>query len=223
MTSVTLAIPAAIQAGLDSGSLVRWGGTIRDTAGLIVTYLDDAPVTPGFVETLLERSAAAVKLVPAKPAMIIGGAIFAVGAVAGGVAIVAKRIQENKAPEPECVATYNTSLSRYLKAVRDGDLDADIVGRLIADLDAVRAYADGNGRRIKLDFRDKQGQALLELVAEYTTKLAEANSRDLAQLLEQERVKEPSEPQESGNDAVEDLRRNLAVQMKIFCDAAEFF
>ncbi len=77
MTSVTLAIPAAIQAGLDSGSLVRWGGTIRDTTGLNVTYLDDAPLAPGFVETLLERSEAAVKLVPAKPAMIIGGAIFA--------------------------------------------------------------------------------------------------------------------------------------------------
>lgn len=220
MTSVTLAIPAAIQVGLDSGSLVRWGGTIRDTAGLIVTYLDDAPVTPGLLETLLERSAAAVRSVPAKPAMIIGGAIFAAGAVAAGVAMVSKRVQENKAPEPECVATYNTSLSRYLKAVRDGDLDADIVGRLIADLDAVRAYIDGNGRRIKLDFRAKQGQALFELVAEYTTKLAEANSRDLAQLLEQARVTEPDEGQEHGHAAVEDLRRNLAVQMKIFCDVA---
>lgn len=220
MTSVTLEIPAAIQAGLDSGSLVRWGGTIRDTAGLIVTYLDDAPVAPSFVETFLERSAAAVKSVPAKPAMIIGGAIFVAGAVAGGVAIVAKRIQKNKALEPECVATYNTSLSRYLKAVRDGGLDADIVGRLIADLDAVRAYVDENDRRIQLDFRDKQGQALFELVAEYTMKLAEANSRDLAQLLEQERVEEPGEPQDSWNDAVEDLRRNLAVQMKIFFDAA---
>lgn len=220
MTSVTLAIPAAIQAGLENGSLVRWGGTIRDTAGLIVTYLDDAPITPTFVESLLARSAAAVRSVPAKPAMIIGGAIFAVGAVAGGVALVARRAEGNNVQEPDCVAAYNASWSRYLNAVRDGDLDADIVGQLITDLDAVAAYVDGNGRRIKLDYKSKQGQALIELVGEYTKKLADANHCNLAELLEEERVREPDEGQDPEYADIGDLRRNLTIQIRIFCDAA---
>lgn len=215
MSRVTLAIPATIQAGLDSGELVRWGGTIRDKAGLIVAFLDDAPSNPSLAEAFLKRSATAVKWVPARPAMIVGGVLVA----AGAVAVFAKRIQGSEFPAPACVAAYNTSLSRYLNAARDGDLEADAIGQLIADLDAVRAYVDGSGRRINLDFGNKRGQELFELVAEYSTKLADANGRDLTQLLEQGRATDLGQRQDSEDEAFEKLRRHLVAQMKILRDA----
>lgn len=41
VTQVTFDIPPLIQQGLQNGTLVRYGGVVRDTAGHIVTHLKE--------------------------------------------------------------------------------------------------------------------------------------------------------------------------------------
>jgi UPF0288 family protein (methanogenesis marker protein 3) len=101
-------------------------------------------------------------------------------------------------------------LRAYLEAVRKGRLDAGIVGQLISDLDAVKAHS--NSDSITVDFSPEQSETLVNLVVDYTRKLAEANSVELNELQEQ--------TPDSENDAVVYLRRHLEVQRQIFTGAA---
>ena len=41
---VTFIIPPDIQAGIDAGQLVRWGGIVRDLQGRIFTHLKEVPL-----------------------------------------------------------------------------------------------------------------------------------------------------------------------------------
>lgn len=204
-------IPPEIQAGLDSGVLIQFGGVVRNSFGRIVKLLDQAPEPVESVEKMV-RAAAGTKSMPAKPAMIIGGALVVATGVAGAVVYAAKKRRAGKAAMPECVKNYNASLGRYLDAIREERLDADIIDQLISDFDAVREFSDESGSSIKLDLSTKQGEALSKLVADYTRQLAEANSIDLDEF--------QGQAQDSGNGAVVDLRRYLAVQKKIFTEAA---
>jgi hypothetical protein len=226
LTTVTLEIPDAILKGMDSGELFRWGGVIRNAAGQIVTHLDDAPapiasavkdvrVAPGLMEKVVERSVAAIKSGPSKETLIIAGAIVVTAALAGGAVAAVRNIQASQAPVPKTLTAYNSSLAVYLQAVRDGGLEADTVGRLIADLDALSDHVDANGRRIKLDFSMKKGKLLAGLVAAYTGKLASAHGLDMDLLLNYERT----QAQRSGNESVDELRRHLVVQRRILREA----
>jgi hypothetical protein len=140
-----------------------------------------------------------------KPVVIAGLATLAVvGTATAAVAIVRKR----KGALPECVKNYNDSLRAYLEAVRDQSLDTEIIGRLIADLGAVKAYSE-NGN-ITVDFSAaEQSETPVQVVIDYTRQLAQANSIDL------------DESTPTSTDApVVDLRRYLEVQWRIFNDAA---
>ncbi|KMS74432.1 hypothetical protein ACM01_14205 [Streptomyces viridochromogenes] len=86
----------------------------------------------------------------------------------------------------------------------------DIINRLIADLDVVKAYSDEDGS-VTLDFSTKHAEMLVNIVVDYTRQLAEANSVDLNEL---------QGGPTSENSAVVDLRRHLEVQRKIFTEAA---
>lgn len=158
------------------------------------------------------RAAAGTKLMPSKLAMIVGGSLVVAVGVAGAVVYASKKRRAGKVTMPECVKNYNASLGGYLDAIREERLDADIIDQLISDFDAVREFSDESGSSIKLDLSTKQGEALSKLVVDYTRQLAEANSIDLGEF--------QGQTQDSGNGAVVDLRRHLAVQKKIFTEAA---
>jgi hypothetical protein len=85
---------------------------------------------------------------------------------------------------PKRVENCNASLSAYLEAFRNEKLDADIVNRLISDLDAVKENFDSG--KITIDFSTEQLDALVKLVVDYTRKLAEAHSVELSELQEPE-------------------------------------
>jgi len=193
----TLDIPPDIEAGLKSGSLIRYGGVVRDRMGNIVKHLKEVP-SPAKSQGAVGHVAASVK----RPCAI------AVGVTA---MIATRKREETGKPEvPECVETYDASLRVYLEAVREGSLDAGIIGQLISDLDAVKAYSD-NGN-IAIDFSAGQSETLVNLVVDYTRKLAEENSVELGEL--------QGRASASENDAVVDLRRHLEVQRQIFTGAA---
>lgn len=193
----TFFIPPEIQAGLAVGELIQYGGIVRNQAGQIVKHLKaiDLPVDS-------DKAAAALKLLK-DPKVIVGAAVVAVAAAAAGAFAARKR----KGEVPECVADYNASLAAYLEAVREGRLDADIIGRLIAALDSVEAYSDEGGS-IALDFSTDQAALLVKLVVDSTKRLAEDNSLDL------EVLDEPTE-----GDNVVDFRRHLEAQRRLFEEA----
>lgn len=202
-----LYIPPEIEAGLINGDLFRNGGVIRDhSTGSIVRHLEEVP-GPVNSQEAVGRVAVNLK----RPGVIITVAALSVVALGATALIAARRQKQTDKPEvPECVENYNASLRAYLEAVREGSLDADIISQLIFDLDAVKAYSV-NGS-IAIYFSTKQPGTLVNLVVDYTRKLAEANSVELNELQGQAPT--------SGSDVVVDLRRYLEVQRKIFTRAA---
>lgn len=194
----TFFIPPEIQAGLAVGDLIQYGGIVRNQAGQIVKHLKaiDLPVDS-------DKAAAAALRLLKDPKVIVGAAVVAVAAAAAGAFAARKR----KGAVPECVADYNASLAAYLEAVREGRLDADIIGRLIVALDSVEAYSDEGGS-IALDFSTDQAALLVKLVVDSTKRLAEDNSLDL------EVLDEPTE-----GDNVVDFRRHLEAQRRLFEEA----
>ncbi|MGW1730043.1 hypothetical protein [Streptomyces sp. NPDC001999] len=203
----TFYIPPEIEAGLLSGDLIRYGGIVRNQMGQIVKHLKEISL-PVSNEKTVARVAGMLK----NPRVLIPTVV--VGTVAAGVAVIVaakKRKQTGKAEVPECVQSYNASLAAYVEAVHEGRLELDIIDRLIADLDAVKAYSDEDGS-ITLDFSTKHAEMLVNIVVDYTGHLAEANSVDLNEL--------QGVAPASDDDAVVDLRRHLEVQRKIFTEAA---
>ncbi|MEV0068005.1 MULTISPECIES: hypothetical protein [unclassified Amycolatopsis] len=96
------------------------------------------------------------------------------------------------------------------EAVRNQSLDAEIIDRLIADLDAAKAYSESGN--ITVDFSAEQYETLVQVVIDYTRQLAQANSIDLDE--------SPESTPTSADAPVVDLRRSLEVQRRIFNDAA---
>lgn len=196
----TFFIPPEIQAGLDVGDLIQYGGIVRNQAGQIVKHLKviDLPANS-------EKAAVAALKVLKDPKVVAGAAIVAVAAAGAGALAAARK---RKRAVPDCVAAYNASLAAYLEAVQEGQLDAHIIGNLIAALDAVESYSDEGGS-IALDFSTDQAALLVKLVVDSTKQLAEDSSLD---------VKELDEP--TAGDNVIDFRRYLEVQRRLFEEAS---
>ncbi len=138
--------------------------------------------------------------------VIAGLATLAVGMATAAITIARKR----KQTLPQCVKKYNDSLRAYLEAVRNQNLDADLIDRLIVDLDAVKAYSEDG--KITVDFSTAQSETLVQVVIDYTWQLAQVNSIDLDE--------SPESTSTSGDAPVVDLRRYLELQRRIFNDAA---
>lgn len=196
----TFFIPPEIQAGLAVGDLIQYGGIVRNQAGQIVKHLKviDLPVNS-------ERAAATALKMLRNPKIVAGAALVAVAATGTGALAAARR---RKGAVPDCVANYNASLAAYLEAVQDGRLDADIIGNLLAALDAVESYSDEGGS-IALDFSTDQAALLVKLVIDSTKQLAQDNSLG---------VEELDEPVAGDNVIV--FRRYLEMQRRLFEEAS---
>lgn len=204
---VPLEIPDEIFARLLTGEYLRVGGVVRDQAGRLVKLLDDA--SP--IDEAQEAAKAGIgKALSNRTVVGIGLGIVAVAATAGGAAYRAKR--KTKAAQlelPTSVENYSDSLLAYLEAARRGNLDAEIIDRLIADLDAVKAEVDNGTNTIEI--RPEQSDTLVGLVAGHTRKLAEANEREMSSL--------PEAANTQGATII-DLRPYLEAQRDIFSQTA---
>lgn len=203
----TLLIPPLIQAGIDSGKLFRNGSVVRVVGnGRIHKFLDELPGPERVAQQAAKRAA---KVDP----KIIALVALATTAVGAGAAFIIKRrkntddldvLTEVKAAVPECVSNFEASLRAYVDAGRDGILDAELVDRLIADLDEVKEWAD-DGNAVEFSF--EQLEPLFSLVIGHTPALARAYSVALAEI----------EQQGADPDAgvVVHLRQHLEVQKRI--------
>lgn len=201
-----LYVPPEIEAGLASGHLFRTGGVVRDRTGNIIKHLKEDP-SPSSNQGAVGRVPVNLK----RPWAIITVTALSAAAVGAVALIASKRKQTGDDPKmPEYIENYNASLHAYLEAVREGSLDVGIIIQLISDLDTVKAYSDNGG--ITIDFSTEESETLVNLVVDYTRKLAEVNSVELNELQRRAPASE--------NDAVVDLRRHLEVQRQIFTRAA---
>ncbi len=75
---------------------------------------------------------------------------IALGVVVVGAAYRAGRTKAAELVLPTCVEIYSDSLAAYLEAARDGRLSPEIIDRLIADLDAVKAESYNGAITIEL-------------------------------------------------------------------------
>ncbi|MDD1477931.1 hypothetical protein [Arthrobacter sp. H16F315] len=184
----------------------------------IVKHLKEVPDTRETVENVASATAR-FRGLPRKPVIIT--AVVATAVAVTGVVVLqqVKKHAERNMFMPECVETFGASWDRYREAIRDQCLDVKIIDQLISDFDAVRQCSEEHGSTT-LDFSQGQGKSVVKFVADYTSKLADANSVVLSELQEPAHAQVPSQPQDAGDGAVVELRRNLAVQRKIFGDAA---
>ena len=193
-----------------SGELVRHGGVVRNLAGQVVKHLDEVPIPVKNQESSMLRIADMLK--KHKVGIIIG---FGVVIVAGGVALLVadknKKSKQNSTPAiPDYIEDYNTALCAYLDAVRNGSLDIDIINCLLINLDRVKENIYDN--KIKIDFSTEQLETLVNLMFDYTRKLAEANSIEVSEL---------NEPVfDSAEKAMLTLQHYLQTQKQIFEEAA---
>jgi len=203
----TFFIPPEIEIGLIAGELFRYGGVIRDSAGRLVVHLKEIP-TPDNVAEEVVRGSLSIR----NPWVLPGAGALLVVAVGGGVVLAMKNRKQYAEPGvPKCVNQYKQTLKTYLEAIRTGDLDSELIDRLITDFEAVKEYAN-SGQDATIGFSAEQLETLTKLVVDYTTELAKANAIEL------EVPPEATEGEVS--NVVVDLRRYLELQKRIFDEGA---
>ena len=203
---VSLEFPPEILAGIESGAYTLFGSVVRD-GSRIIAHLKDAPIPAESRSFDITRFAAGIK--DPKVMLLVGLGV----ALVGGVAIAAvsvKKMHDRKLPTPEIVETYSASLADYLTAIRSGSIRAEVLSRLLSDLDALQnAFLTG---ALSIEFSVEQSTALVRLVRDYTQKLARANSHDF------EHVSHPSPA--TAAESLTLLRYYLVVQEQIVRGAA---
>ncbi|MFX0538184.1 hypothetical protein ACQBAT_02815 [Ornithinimicrobium sp. Y1847] len=202
-------VPLDIAKGLATGELSMLGTAAVRNRKHIAAHIQEVSRTISDVDDA--TSAAIAKSSKNPKFIIIGLGVVAAAAVGGGVAAWAmSRKQQEAQPEvPECVANYNASLAAYLGAIGSGSLDADLITRLIKNLDALRENADSGTIALVLSVEEDK---LVRIIADYTTKLADANSVELSGLDETD--------SESTQGVIVDMRRYLMTQREIFGQTA---
>ena len=191
-----------------TGELVRTGGVVRHRTSMqIVKHLMDASPIDG-VEEAARTSIAKILRNPRY--ILIGLSVVAVVATVRAKAYLATR--ETKAAQPELptsVENGSASLAAYLEAARHGSLDAEIIDRLIAYLEAVKAESDSG--TITLSVLTEQWETLAGIVADHTRALAEANQLELSNL---------PEPANAQGATIIELRPYLEIQRELFSRAS---
>ncbi|CRK52158.1 conserved hypothetical protein [Rhodococcus sp. RD6.2] len=190
---VNLYLPPYIQAGIAAGLMKQTGGTVRNLQGQIVKLLEEASLAEKAPANAQRAAAAILRDKRVVTVLVVTTTIV------GGATVLAVR---DRRQAKRCVAELNASLIAYLEAARDARLDEVTIGRLLADLDAAEAHSKHGNVAV--------AATLVELVMEYTSKLAEANSVEL------EDLDTPS----AGEATVVDFRRHLEAQRRIFRRAA---
>lgn len=169
IVQVAFLIPAHIQQGIDAGTLIRYGGIVRDTAGHIVTHLKEVPV-----EKVEEGAGKLLDLVKRNKFIVCTVVVVSAAAVAGIVYKVVKDKNNKEVKVPQYVVDFNDSLVDYLDSIRKGSVSEDRIDKVIAALEVVtKNQADG---AINLELSPENTSALVDMIRDYTVQFAAANS-----------------------------------------------
>lgn len=209
VVQITYDVPVDIANGLASGELSMLGTAAVRNSKHIAAHIREVSRTISDGDDAVSEAIA--KGFKNPKFVIIGLGVVAVAAVGGGVAwAIGRKEQKAQSAVPECVVNYNASLAAYLEAIGSETLSAELVTRLISDLDALRENADSG--TIVIELSVLESEALVALVADYTSKFAEANAVSPSVLEEASSV--------SNGGTVVELRRYLEAQRRVFDESA---
>jgi len=183
-------------AGLTAGTLTRFGSVVRDSKG----------ITEHLKEISLPKKSG--KGLDKSTVMAVGLGVVTIAAMAGGIALFLKRRKNKK--RKKCIENYNASFCAYLEAVQNGNMDIDIINKLISDLDEVKKFNDKG--KLYIEFSSEQLETLVDMVFDYTKILAETNSVELDNLEKPEF--------DSADNTIFDIRHYLEFQKQIIEKAA---
>lgn len=210
VVQITYDVPLAIAKGLTTGELTMLGtAAVRNSTG-ITAHIRAVSRTVSEGDKLPGASIA--KSLKDPKVVAVGLGVIAVVAAAGGAAgwIAGKRRSDTESAASEFAVTFNEALSSYLTAVNDGDVDVDRIDSLVAALDSMKEGAEKGTIAVEISI-EKWG-ALIDVIADYTRKLADANSVELNAL--------EVATSDSESSAIIDLRHYLDAQRQIFERAA---
>lgn len=196
-------VPPEIAEGILKGDFIRFGGVVRDTAGRLVIHLKEVPGQEKAIEKLSKYAASNLK----NPWLITG---VTLATVAGAVFLASRKESKESENESKYVEDYDQPLAAYLKALQSGGLNANIIDRVIKDLDSVTPYDSEDDKYVTLT--PEQLARIVKIVFDYTLELAKANDFELDQVRTSSGT--------SSDTMVVDLRRYLETQKEIFRKAA---
>lgn len=206
-TSLLLDIPDELLAGIASGKYFLDGGVVRKSSGELVKLLKHA-VPEAADKAIAKRGAAALR--NPRVVAVVGATIAVAAAAAAAKTYIDHRKPAVADPKvPTCVENFNASLTVYLEAAREGTLDAEIIERLIIDLDAVKAASDVDS--IPFMLSPEHTETLIRKMAEHTEALADANEVELDGL---------EQPADNNEATIIAIRPYLDAQRELFRRAA---
>lgn len=203
---VPMEVSEATYAGLLVGVYERTGGVVRNH-GKIIEHLKDTRISE---QDYKSGGLSIAKAFKKHKYIVIGLGVVTVGGIMFYAIKTSKNKKNTKPKMPKCVVDFNNSLFTYLEAVRNGNLDMDNITGLISDLDEIKKSHDSG--KINIDFSIEQLNTLINLIFDYTRKLAEANSVELNELEEPVFV--------SADNTISNLHCYLEVQKQIFENVA---
>ena len=197
ITQIAFKIPPEIQAGIDAGALLRFGGVVRDRAGHIVKHLEEVSM-PEADNSAGENTV--VQFAKKNKYFIIG---IAIAAIAAGVIYVVVKNKKNKEERiPKCVADFNESFAEYVDSIKMGAVSEKKIDKVMIALEEIKRNQEKE--TITITFSVENISLLLGMVRDYTVKFAEANSFETLE----EDIKE--------YDEIDGLQHYLKIQKQIF-------
>ena len=207
---VAFEVPAEIALGLATGKYVQWGGVVRDGAGHIVKHLKPADVQNGANKALQIADQAAQLAKQNRKVAIAALAVAGVAAVGGGIYAGMTHVRHSKedAMRKRRMADFSAAFSEYLKALGDGELTVEMIGRLEDAISALNDDKEG----FTVEIKDDQFEDIVKSVRDYTERLSKANGEKAPNVI-------LGLFEKKSND-VEGLRECLNTQREILVRAA---
>lgn len=195
ITQITFEIPPKIQAGIDAGALLRFGGVIRDRTGHIVKHLEEVSIPE--VDNSAGESTI-IQFAKKNKYFIIGTAI----AIAGVIYVMVKNKKNKEERIPKCVADFNESFAEYVDSIKMGAVSEKKIDKVMTALEEIKRNQEKE--TITITFSAENISLLLGMVRDYTIKIAETNSYEI----QEEDIKE--------YDEIDGLQHYLKIQKQIF-------
>ncbi len=201
-------IPEDIATGIATGIYRRIGSVVRYATGTnkgqIVKHLQ--PIDTESLKQAKGIGAKAIQLAKQNKKSSIIAASCTV-AVAAGVLIYTKV----KNRQPKVVVDFQTALRHYIGAIRNGNMDIDIINNLMEKLEHLKMHK--NYEKISVQLTTEELGVLVGRIYDYTVKLANDNHVELTE-------DELQASCNNGSDTIINLRSCLKAQKRIFEKAA---
>ena len=167
-------IPDDIATGLATGLYRRIGSVVRyavsPNKGRIVKHLK--PIDLKVAEEAQGIGDKAIQFVKEhKKGTII---TVAAAAVVGTGAFIYSKVKNH---EPKVVAEFRTALRVYIDAIREGNMDIDIINNTMDALEELKQHK--NYEKISIQLATEDLEVLVGRIYEYTIKLAKDNDVEL--------------------------------------------